>query len=66
MGILIKDMEMPKNCVECRFCDNDGMCVVLGEDLFKYVKLVEGGCWFLPDDWKCNDCPLIDCFVYVA
>lgn len=60
MSILIKDMEIPKSCVDCRFCDNDAMCVIWGEDLFDRVQAeVVDHIRYLPDDWKCDDCPLI-------
>lgn len=59
MGVYI-NMEMPTSCVECRFCDNDAMCTVLGEDLFDHVQAeVAEHIRYLPDDWKCDDCPLV-------
>ena len=31
MSVYIKDMEMPKSCEDCRFCENDGVpwCCVM-------------------------------------
>ena len=61
MSMLIKGMKMPKSCEECRFCDNDAMCVILGEDLFDHVQAeVSAHLRFLPDDWKCDACPLVE------
>ena len=33
MSVLIKGMEMPERCVDCRFCDEiDGTCIALNDD----------------------------------
>ena len=56
VGIYIKDMTMPVTCCDCHFCGDDAMCSVLGEDLFNYLE----GVTYVPDDWKCDDCPLVE------
>ena len=58
-GIYIPGMEMPKSCIECRFCGEDAMCDVLGEDLFDYLQNQATYVEYLPDEWKNADCPLL-------
>ena len=57
MGIVIKNMNMPKTCIECGFCTDDAICCVMGEDLFDYL---EDFTPYIPDNWKCEDCPLVE------
>ena len=63
MSLLIKGIKMPERCDECNLCDNLGMCIPLGEDLFNYLdkEIAEAEpVRFFPDNWKCSDCPLIE------
>ena len=49
MSILIKGMDMPKNCSTCPFyiCDEEGWCVILREYIshYEYCPLVEVQCY---------------------
>ena len=47
-GVYIKDMEMPKNCRECRLMTADYGCVIVGAVGY---ALTEGR--------RCKDCPLV-------
>lgn len=49
MSILIKGMEMPARCVDCRFCDEiDGTCIALNDN--------STACYTGKPKW----CPLIE------
>ena len=48
MSILIKGMEMPTSCLECQ----------LNYDMYKCV--LTGKSTMLADDYRLNDCPLIE------
>lgn len=51
MGVYIKDMEMPKNCVECGLCSaDDGYCYLLC-DCCDYESIHLG---------RHSDCPLVE------
>ena len=63
MSILIKDMEMPKNCRECRFLEGDtmdGLCHAankwLDDESFLWHYYAEGDI----DDSMPFNCPLIE------
>ena len=49
MSILIKDMEMPKSCMECPFSDKIAWCLVPGNWRQRY---------YLPEEGISEDCPL--------
>lgn len=37
MDVLIKNMEMPLNCMDyCKFCEDDMTCKLTGEDISSY------------------------------
>lgn len=58
MSILIKGMDMPESCDQCQFCDDGAMCHVLEVDLLGDGEELEG-MWYLPDEYRCNRCPLV-------
>lgn len=49
MSILIKDMEMPKSCMECPFSDKIAWCLVPGDWRQRY---------YMPEEDISEDCPL--------
>ena len=51
MSILIRDMEMPKNCKDCPLSDHEAWCLIPGSWRERY---------YCPDDERSNDCPLIE------
>ena len=51
MSVLIKGMEMPKNCKECPFSDHEAWCLIPGDWRERY---------YCPDDERSDDCPLIE------
>ena len=51
--ILIPNMEMPKRCLDCRFCDDNGdypLCI---------ITETQKGYTFIEKDIRMDDCPLI-------
>ena len=50
MAILIPDMEMPRNCSECRFCVDNWCYVVPADQRQPAVSISGKTCW----------CPLIE------
>ena len=51
MSVLIKGMEMPKNCKDCPFSDHEAWCLIPGSWRERY---------YCPDDERSNDCPLVE------
>ena len=51
MSILIKGMEMPKNCKDCPFSDHEAWCLIPGSWRERY---------YCPDDERSEHCPLIE------
>ena len=51
MSIMIKDMEMPKNCKECPFSDHEAWCLIPGDWRERY---------YMPEDERSEHCPLIE------
>lgn len=51
MSVLIRGMEMPKNCKECPFSDHEAWCLLPGDWRERY---------YCPDDERSDDCPLIE------
>jgi len=52
--ILIKNMEMPKRCLDCRFCDDNGdypLCI---------ITETQKGYTFIEKDIRMDDCPLVE------
>lgn len=63
MTILVKGMEMPKSCAECRFCEGetlDGLCHAaekwFDDEYFRWFAYEEDDI----DDSKPINCPLIE------
>lgn len=50
MDVLIKDMDMPKNCKECPFSDHEAWCLIPGDWRKRY---------YCPDNEVSDDCPLV-------
>ena len=50
--VAIKDMEMPRNCLECDFVNYDLFCLLLGSSVGSTVKKRADG--------RLPNCPLID------
>ena len=44
MGVYIKGMEMPKDCLHCPMCDNNDDCVMQEEKNFQTWKEQKAGC----------------------
>ena len=58
MRILIKGMEMPKDCGTCDLCTGDGECMALyGENLLNYIP---DDAEYFPNDWRYEKCPLVE------
>ena len=53
MSILIKGMEMPKNCKECPFSDHEAWCLIPGDWKERY---------YCPDDEVSDNCPLVEVY----
>ena len=51
MSVLIKGMEMPKNCQECPFSDHEAWCLIPGDWHKRY---------YCPDDEVSEHCPLTE------
>ena len=51
MSILIRGMEMPKNCKTCPFSDHEAWCLIPGDWRERY---------YCPDDERSEYCPLIE------
>lgn len=51
MSIMIKGMEMPKNCKECPFSDHEAWCLIPGDWRERY---------YMPKDERSKYCPLIE------
>lgn len=49
MSLIIKGMEMPKNCKECPFSDHQAWCLIPGDWRERY---------YCPDDEVSEHCPL--------
>ena len=52
MGVYIKNMEMPKSCLNC-FLSRSGCRAVL-----KRMRAMEAGTW-IPANYRHDDCPLV-------
>mgnify|MGYP007122039505 CR=1 FL=1 len=50
MSVIVRGMEMPKNCKECPFSDHEAWCLLPGDWRERY---------YCPDDERSADCPLI-------
>lgn len=55
MTLNLEDMKKPEECADCRFCDDDGNCMAIGESLWEYLP---DDALYFPNGWKCEDCPL--------
>lgn len=51
MSVIVKNMEMPKNCKECPFSDHEAWCLIPGSWKERY---------YCPDDERSDDCPLVE------
>ena len=51
MSVIVKNMEMPKNCKTCPFSDHEAWCLIPGSWRERY---------YCPDDERSADCPLIE------
>ena len=51
MSVIVKNMEMPKNCKECPFSDHEAWCLIPGSWKERY---------YCPDDERSEHCPLIE------
>ena len=51
MSVIVKNMEMPKNCKDCPFSDHEAWCLIPGSWRERY---------YCPDDERSADCPLIE------
>ena len=51
MGVYIKSMEMPKNCMECPFSDHEAWCLIPGDSKKRY---------YCPTEVKSEHCPLVE------
>ena len=51
MSILIRGMEMPKNCKDCPFSDHEAWCLIPGSWKERY---------YCPEDERSEHCPLIE------
>lgn len=51
MSILIRGMEMPKNCKDCPFSDHEAWCLIPGDWRERY---------YCPDNERSEYCPLIE------
>lgn len=51
MSILIRGMEMPKNCKDCPFSDHEAWCLIPGSWKERY---------YCPDDERSEYCPLVE------
>lgn len=51
MSVIVKGMEMPKNCKECPFSDHQAWCLIPGEWRERY---------YCPDDDVSEHCPLVE------
>ena len=51
MSVIVKNMEMPKNCKDCPFSDHEAWCLIPGSWRERY---------YCPDDERSEYCPLIE------
>ncbi len=51
MSVIVKGMEMPKNCKDCPLSDHEAWCLIPGSWRERY---------YCPDDERSNDCPLVE------
>lgn len=51
MSVIVKGMEMPKNCKTCPFSDHEAWCLIPGDWRERY---------YCPDDERSEYCPLIE------
>ena len=51
MSVLIKGMEMPKNCKDCPFSDHEAWCLIPGDWRERY---------YCPHDVVSEFCPLVE------
>ena len=51
MGIYIKGITMPKNCMECPFSDHEAWCLIPGDPKKRY---------YCPTKEISEDCPLVE------
>ena len=51
MSVIVKNMEMPKNCKDCPFSDHEAWCLIPGDWRERY---------YCPDDERSEYCPLIE------
>ena len=51
MSVIVKGMEMPKNCKDCPFSDHEAWCLIPGDWRERY---------YCPNDERSEYCPLIE------
>ena len=51
MGVYIKGMKMPKNCIECPFSDHEAWCLIPGDPKMRY---------YCPKEEISEHCPLVE------
>lgn len=51
MGVIVKGMEMPKNCKTCPFSDHEAWCLIPGDWRERY---------YCPDNERSEYCPLVE------
>ena len=51
MGVYVKGMEMPKNCMECPFSDHEAWCLIPGDSKKRY---------YCPTEVISEHCPLVE------
>ena len=51
MGVYIRGMKMPENCIECRFSDHEAWCLIPGDPKTRY---------YCPEEEISEHCPLVE------
>ena len=51
MGVYVKGMKMPKNCIECPFSDHEAWCLIPGDPKMRY---------YCPKEEISEYCPLVE------
>ena len=51
MGVYIKGMKMPKNCIDCPFSDHEAWCLIPGDPKMRY---------YCPKEEISEHCPLVE------
>lgn len=51
MSVIVKGMDMPKNCKDCPFSDHEAWCLIPGDWRERY---------YCPDNERSEYCPLVE------